>query len=443
MITIWKLAKGADRRIRTGHPWVFSNELSHSPKGLTPGALVRLQDVQGNFVAWGYGNPHSLIAFRVLSFNESDNLQNPQPFLLQKVLSAWVYRKRLQKQGSFRMCYSEADGLPGLVIDYYLLEVSQGKASQEKRAQVLSLQITTAGIQYLIGDEKVFCEKLVQEAKLLGLTDLSWSETFVVLHNDVGIRKLEGLEVLPAQLAHAAFDLQEGYKILVEAASGKNLVPFSVDLIDGQKTGFFLDQWKNIQELVHIALSVYGEKKPDEQSRKIRVLDLCTYVGQWSTQLAHAFQQAGIECEFTLVDISENALKFARQNVSQFCSRVIIEQKDVVNELDYFANDSYDIVIADPPAFIKAKKDIPQGKHAYLKINTHAFRCVKKDGLVVSCSCSGLLEETDFFEMLGKAIRRSGKTMRVAAQARHSVDHPLVLQFPEGHYLKMLLHVGQ
>jgi len=100
-------------------------------------------------------------------------------------------------------------------------------------------------------------------------------------------------------------------------------------------------------------------------------------------------------------------------------------------------------VIADPPAFIKAKKDIPQGKHAYLKMNSHAFRCVKNDGLVVSCSCSGLLEETDFFETIAKAIRRSGKTMRVAAQARHSTDHPLVLQFPEGHYLKMLIHVGQ
>lgn len=430
-ITVWKLAKGADRRIRTGHPWVFSNELSHSPKGLHPGSLVELQDFQGQFVAYGYGNPHSLIAFRALSFNPSENLSSPQDFLVKKILAAWAYRLKVGKKGSYRLCYSESDLLPGLVIDYYLIQTHE-----KKTAQVLSLQITTAGIQSLVGDEKSFCEKLVQEAIKEQLTELSWNETFVLTHNDVSIRKLEGLEVKEAELVHAPQELTSGYAILVESALEDGLIPFAVDLVDGQKTGFFLDQWKNIQELVKTSVAIYGKSKTP-----IRVLDLCTYVGQWSTQLAYAFKKHNIPAEFTLVDISESALKFAQKNVEQYSHNMVAQKKDVVKDLDQLANDFYDIVIADPPAFIKAKKDVPQGKHAYLKMNTHAFRSVKPQGIVVSCSCSGLLTEEDFFEVIGKSIRRSQKQARVASQARHSLDHPLVLQFPEGFYLKMLMHI--
>lgn len=429
MITNWKLNQGSDRRIRARHPWVFSNELAKSPKGHLPGGAVRLLDAKGQFVASGYGNPHSLIAFRALSFDP--HIENPTDLeeLVSQVITAWGHRYSAGYTRSFRLVYGETDHLPGIVIDRFLVEAN-GEYSQ-----VFCCQILTAGMQLALTDLTRFFKRIVEESNNARLSELEWAKTSVVIRNDVQIRKLEGLEVEdPKILQHEQnFDLSNS-TILIDPVTGDEPVRMDCDLHEGQKTGFFLDQAFNIRLLCQQLARAKFLKSP------VRVLDLCCYVGQWSTQITRQLKSLGYEVEVTAVDVSSTALEFAKRNISREGALALIQEKDVLEDMSSFPNKHYDIVIADPPAFIKAKKDIPTGRHAYLKMNSNAFRMVKRGGFVVSCSCSGLLTEEDFMETLAKAIRRMEVETRCLARGGHAADHPHLMSFPEGFYLKMFLH---
>ncbi len=431
MMTVWRLRAGADKRIRSGHPWVFSNELAASPKGLIPGTPIELQDAKGQFLARGYGNPHSLIAFRALSFNSQD--QNPTSFeyLQNKILNSWRVRIAAGFRGSFRLVFGESDYIPGLVLDYYLIE------QNGQRAQVFAAQLVTAGMNEALKEAEPFFKGLVEKAKAQGLADFSWDRSAVVLRNDVGIRKLEGLSVDEPKVIKdlPEFNLRD-VGILLNAASDDGLVTMSCDLKEGQKTGFFLDQTHNIQ----LAMNLFKNWAKTQEKRKIRVLDLCCYVGHWSTQITRTLKSLGFEVEVSLVDVSKTALAFAKRNAEREGAEVVVHEMDVSVGLTELPSTHYDIVIADPPAFIKSKKDIPIGKHAYLKMNTHAFRMVKKNGFVASCSCSGLLEEEEFRDAIRKASLRNFSEVRSVLRGGHAADHPTLMQFPEGFYLKMYVH---
>jgi len=156
--------------------------------------------------------------------------------------------------------------------------------------------------------------------------------------------------------------------------------------------------------------------------------------------IAHTLKSAGIECETTLVDVSKEALAFAKHNAERQGAKAQTQMLDVVQDLAGLQDRAYDIVIADPPAFIKAKKDIPTGKHAYLKLNTQAFRVTKSGGLVASCSCSGLFDEIEMIDVVRKSIQRDGREARCIAHGGHAPDHPVLMAFGEGFYLKMFLH---
>lgn len=431
MMTVWRLRAGADKRIRSGHPWVFSNELSVSPKGLPAGTPVELQDAKGQFLARGYGNPHSLIAFRALSFNSQEKEPTSFEYLQNKVLNSWRVRVAAGFRGSFRLAFGESDYIPGLVLDYYLVE------QNGQRAQVFAAQLVTAGMNEALKDAEGFFRGLVEKAKAQGLSDFSWDRSAVVLRNDVGIRKLEGLTVDEPQVIKdlSDFNLRD-VGILLNAAGDDGLVTMNCDLKEGQKTGFFLDQTHNI----HLAVGLFKNWSKTQEKRKIRVLDLCCYVGHWSTQIARALKTVGFEVEVSLVDVSKTALAFAKKNAEREGAEVIVHEMDVSTGLTELPSTHYDIVIADPPAFIKSKKDIPIGKHAYLKMNTHAFRMVKKNGFVASCSCSGLLEEEEFRDAIRKASLRNYSEVRSVLRGGHAADHPTLMQFPEGFYLKMYVH---
>jgi 23S rRNA (cytosine1962-C5)-methyltransferase len=429
-MTIWKLRVGADRRIRAHHPWVFSNELAQSPKGHPPGAPVRLLDSKGNFVASGYGNPHSLIAFRALSFDSS--IENPCEVeeLVTETLSAWGHRSVLGFDKSFRLIYGEGDYIPGLVIDRYLVE------QNGKQAQVFACQILTAGIQVALqGKVEVFFQRLVEESLQAEINSIPWERTAIVLRNDVNIRKLEGLEFEPPKVLKEVDGVDlHSVDILLAPSAGAEPVRMACNLVEGQKTGFFLDQAHNI------ALVCEQLKKSKSWSTPVRILDLCCYVGQWSTQMARTLKQMGFTVEVTAVDASETALRFAEKNISREGAQAFLQKLDVLEQLSTLPDKHYDIVIADPPAFIKAKKDVPTGRHAYLKMNTSAFRLAKRGGWVVSCSCSGLFGEQDLMEVLGKALRRQELQARCLIRGGHSADHPNLMSFSEGFYLKMFLH---
>lgn len=435
-LKVWKIKKDHDRRIRQFHPWVFSNELAESPKGIKPGDLIELQDFKGGFLAYGYGNPNSLISFRALSFDPSAEEFGTLNALGDKMLQAWKVRRDLGYRNSFRLCFSEVDQIPGLVVDYYLVE-KNGSLSQ-----VFAMQILTAGMQALLPDPQALIQKLVEKAQAEGLSELSFDQTAVVLRNDVNIRKLEHLDYQESRILKNVEGVELAHcEIRLEESAGPGEILMSADLFEGQKTGFFLDQTHNIR-LVAQQVEKWIESNKVELKKRdfIRVLDLCCYVGHWSSQLTKVFVKHGLKVECSQVDVSESALAFAKKNAERQGALVITHKIDVLEGLHHLASKSYDIVIADPPAFIKAKKDVPTGKHAYLKLNTQAFRLVRSGGFVVSCSCSGLLEEEDFKDALKKAATRNTVKPYLLMRGGPSSDHASSLYFPEGGYLKMFLH---
>lgn len=427
---IWKLKKHADRRVKTGHPWVFDKEIATNMNGVQPGAQVELQDEQGRFVARGYGNPKSMISFRATTFNSAEKDSLSRSALVARALEAWRSRKHLGFRGSFRLSYSEGDLLPGLVIDYYV-----GRPGDGGPVQVFATQILTAGMNKAIGEAETFFKQLADAAFAEGLTEIPWERSAVVLRNDVRSRGLEGLAEEPPRFIKSVREVEfTNFPIDLNAATDDGVVQMNCDLFLGQKTGFFLDQTQNIQTVCELI-----ERDPTlPKDRPVRVLDLCCYVGHWSTQITRTLRRKGLDVEVTQADISAKALAFARKNAEREGAKVVTLEVDVLKGLVNHGG-GYDIVIADPPAFIKSRKDLKVGQHGYVKMNTQAFRLSRPGGLVACCSCSGLLSESDFKEALSKALRRNFTDARCVARGGPAPDHPGRLGFPEGMYLKMFV----
>jgi 23S rRNA (cytosine1962-C5)-methyltransferase len=429
-LPVWRLRAKADKRFRSGHPWVYSNELQESPKGIDPGQAVELQDAAGAFLARGYGNPASLIAFRALSRDPVQVEPHSPAAILEVLKSAGKLRQSLGLGDfSHRLCFGESDGLPGLVIDRFVLNI-------EPAAQVFSVQIHTAGMNRLQAE---FSEILHQYVQSVG--DIAWNRTAVIFRNDLAVRKLEGIAEEEARVDRAIDGVKlENADIRVREAggTGKGTLVFSVDLIEGQKTGFFLDQAANVQLAVQRLqhLQPGTTQATSKSPRAIRILDLCCYVGQWSAQLARVFRAQGLEVEIVAFDASVKALELAKKNIEAQGARCEIVRGDVLKDLTMIPDRSFDIVISDPPGLIKGRKDIPAGTHAYLQLNTQVFRLVRPGGAVVTCSCSSLLEEDEFTRVLSKAAYRNKARVRWVARGSQAPDHPMLLEFPEGHYLK-------
>jgi 23S rRNA (cytosine1962-C5)-methyltransferase len=445
---IWHLKKGSERKFRSGHPWVFSNELAQSPKGITAGELIELRDHSGGFLARGYGHPNSLIAFRTLALSSKDSID-----------AAFFQRRferadRLRSTGgvgefSHRFCFAEGDHVPGLVIDRYMLD-NRGSHLREASAQVFVIQASTSGADRLLPQilEGLECfvrakaqkndQKNDQINDQINDQSLPWEKTAVIIANDSKSRLMEGLVVEPKKVVTSFADFTpHAAKILIQPSLDdlKPLV-FDADLLGGQKTGFFLDQRFNVQITARIVRELLKTRR-----RPLRVLDLFCYVGQWGTQLAHLASSMGVKAEVTLVDASSQALELASANVERHGGHAIPEKRDIVAEISKFQDGAYDVVICDPPAFVKKKKDLPTGGPAYFKLNREAIRKTASGGVFVSCSCSGLFTEEDFRTMLGRVSSTFGDRPRWIARGSHSPDHPQRPEFPQGTYLKSWIGV--
>jgi 23S rRNA (cytosine1962-C5)-methyltransferase len=420
--TVWRVRSKADKRFRSGHPWVYSNELQDSPKGIEPGAPVELQDAGGAFLARGYGNPSSLIAFRTLTRDPGQLTPMSNEFILEALISAGKIRKALGLANfSHRLCFGEGDFLPGLIIDRFVLKA-------EPQAQAFVVQLHTAGMDQLQdalpGILRLYAEKM---------TAIPWTRTAVVFRNDLTVRKLEGVREEEPRVVHPipGMDLED-VTLLVREAAGEKAIEFVVNLAEGQKTGFFLDQAANIQ----LAVQKLSHLQPSD-GKKLRILDICCYVGQWGAQLARVFRAKGFDVEVLALDASAQALELAKQNIEAAASGVVCKtMKADFAALSELSDHQFDIVVCDPPALIKGRKDIPVGTHAYLQLNTQAFRLVRPRGAVVSCSCSNLLEESEFVRTLSKAAYRNRARVRWVGRGSQAADHPILLEFPEGQYLK-------
>ncbi|AMV72751.1 class I SAM-dependent rRNA methyltransferase [Desulfuromonas carbonis] len=379
------LRPGQDRRLRAGHPWVFSNEIEHLPSDLPPGAAVEIRSSRQAYLGNGYFNPHSLIAVRVLS-RSGEDIDHPD-FYRRRLEQAAAHRHRLYgHRDGVRLVHGEADGLPGLVVDAY--------------GEVLAVQFLTWGID---------CRR---DLVLQALQEL-FQPRAIVARNDVAVRELEGLK---PQVELLTGDLPD------PLCFREGELSFRVDLLGGQKTGAFLDQKENHQALRG---RVAGG----------RVLDLFCYGGGWSLHAAH-FGAASV----TGIDISPGAVALAAENarrngLDQVCR---FEQGDVFERLRQ-QGPGYDAVILDPPAFVKSRKKLPEALRGYLTINRRAMEQVVPGGILVTCTCSHHLDRETFLGLLRQAAHQAGREARLLEVRGQAFDHPVLLACPETEYLKCVI----
>jgi 23S rRNA (cytosine1962-C5)-methyltransferase len=388
------LKRREDQRIRGGHCWVFSNEVDTARTPLSaiePGAAVRVVDSRDRFLAHALFNPHALICARVMSSVESEPIS---PMLFeQRLRSALGLRERYVGGKHYRLVYGESDGMPGLVVDRY--------------GDVLVGQIATLAMER----RRDQIEQALRT--VLGPMLLVWK-------NDGGARELEAL---PKELHAVGGELPASLEI-VEAA-----LRFAVPLADGQKTGWFYDQWSNRAQLRALL-------RPGA-----RVLDVCSYVGGWAVS-AMAAGAASAEC----VDSSATALEWAQRNAAANGVIVSVRRGDAFDVLSAMAAEGrlFDVLIVDPPAFVKRRKDLPQGMAAYRKLNQLALKLAADDALLVSCSCSWHLPAEALPELLQSAAMQAGRGLRIIATGGQSADHPVHPAMPETRYLKAVFaHVSR
>jgi 23S rRNA (cytosine1962-C5)-methyltransferase len=378
------LRRNQDRRLRGGHPWVFSNEVESIEGDPVDGALVDILDSRGAFVARGYWNRRSLIAARVLTRGR-DPID--VDFFVKRLERARRFRERvLPGATSMRLVFGEADQLPGLVVDRY--------------GDVLAVQILTLGME-------------VRADELREAIEHVFSPRGVWRMADAPIRTLEGL---PLERAPWWGDAPERAEVEIEGFQ------VEVDFAGGQKTGLFLDQRIN-------------RRRAEERASGRRVLDLFCYQGEWAL---HA--QRGGAASVHAVDRSQGAIDAAGRNLSRngFDANATLrrgEVFDVVRELEE-RRERFGMVIVDPPALIKSGKHLAAGTRAYREINRAAMSLLEEEGLLVTCSCSHHLDDAMFRQMLLEAARGARRPFRLLEWSGESPDHPQLLAVPETHYLK-------
>ena len=381
-----RLKRGEERRLAAGHVWVFSNEIDSDATPLAafaPGDPAQITSQRGQFLGHAYVNPHALICARILSRDPAHPID--RALLDARLRTALTLRERLYGEPHYRLVFGESDGLPGLVLDRY--------------GDVLVGQIATAGMEALKGT--------VTEAvrELLAPAGLYWK-------NDSGARQLEQLP----QVAEAAFGEVPAEIIALEAG-----LRFAAPLTQGQKTGWFYDQTHNRARLVRYL-------RP-----QARVLDVCSYAGAWAITALKAGATAA-----TCIDSSETALDFAGRNAQTNGVALETIRGDAFEAMKalHERGERFDVVVLDPPAFIKRKKDIPQGQAAYRKLNQLALTLIEGEGLLVSCSCSYHLAPEDLVAAIQTAARHTGRFVQILESGGQSPDHPVHPAIPETRYLK-------
>ena len=382
------LKKGEDRRLRAGHLWVYSNEIDtrRTPlKGLEPGQLVSVVSDRGQPVGAGFANPASLICCRLLA-RKAGQVQAPD-FLEQRLRAALALRERLYEAPFYRMVYGEADGLPGLVVDRF--------------GEVLVVQCTTAGME-------------TRRAQLTEVFTKVLNPAGILWRNDTGVRAMEGLD----SYIEAEGEVPDSVQLVEHG------VRFRVPLQDGQKTGWFFDHCENRRRLHRYVAGA-------------RVLDVFSYLGAWGLQAAcHGAS------ELVCVDSSAPALDHLAHNaaLNGVADRVQARQGDAFEVLRELrdAGERFDVVVLDPPAFIKRRKDLKAGVAAYRRINELAMGLLGEAGFLVSASCSHHLDEPSLTRLVQESARHSGRLLRLLERGYQGPDHPVHPAMPETAYLKAL-----
>ena len=377
------------KRAKSGHPWIFSNEITHPVPQPQPGILVEVKDDGGFFVGYGSYNPHSLIAIRLLSRNP-DIIPGDTAWFAQKIQTAWDLRKKIYpSRNSYRLLYADSDGLSGVIIDKY--------------EEYLTVQIHSAGMENLLPS---LLEALVETMHPKG----------IILKNHHDKRKLENLP-LYTKTAHGAVPERIDFF--------ENKIAMTADIQAGQKTGHFFDQAEN-----RLALAPYAENA--------EILDLFCHTGGWALSLLQAGAQSGIA-----IDSSAAAIEMAQENAqrNRFAGKMECLCTDA---FDWVSNarrekKKFDVVVVDPPAFAKNAKQIKQALRGYEDINRQGIHLTKEGGIICSCSCSYFITEEMFLNSLQNAAAREHQFIQVLEIRGQAKDHPIHLSMPETRYLKCII----
>ena len=382
--------RGASQVAR-GLLWIFSNEVYKKPVGLKPGTWCTFH-CRGKIIATGYANPHSLIFGRVVTLGEHKNVPTQ---LRDRLLDAFSRRADLAPTGAARLVYSEGDFLPGLVLDVY--------------ADHAVLQSNTAGIDAAMPELEIIVPAIFQEVFHRPL------KAFLI-KADGGIRRLEGVEDFSKIVIGDE-------KALAAVAFEEDGVYFTADLLSGQKTGFFLDQRDNRTYLAAL-LKTTGKKK---------VLDLCCYSGAWGLRALKSGAQ-----HVTFVDESADAMALVERGLERNGIEKPRSRRVTSDVFRFLESDeaTYDVVVADPPAFVKSKKNLPQAIKGYEKLNRLAWRRLKPGGVLITCSCSYHVSDQDFMDLLLTVVGKEKGMARVLYRGSQAADHPVLLSMPETRYLK-------
>ncbi len=421
MVTIWQLNPKSGKRFIQGHPWVFSNELSSSPKGVTAGELIELRSAQNEFLALGFGHPNSLISFRTLSRKNATSCD--EDFYYKKLEECLRLRiNSVAGHYSFRLSFGDIDYLPGLIIDVF----------KTKKSGVIVLQSQSASGDILCDKIYPALKKLVDQYK--DFFGFLASDMTVLIKRDSSKRALDGLNQEDSVILQSGCDADNLKTCPVLLQAGSSQITLYANLISGQKTGLFLDQRHNIALLLH-----FMQNHQFRRDRPVKILDLFCHVGQWSLHLANALKKLGYSVDVTLADASEEALSLASLSFKEILEKndsLTIKKEDLFKTLDSYNSQGFDIVVCDPPALIKKRGDMNTGLKGYEKINRLALGVTRLNGLFVTCSCSGLVKENDFDIILANASSRTQMLMLTLATGGHAFDHPTSPHFPEGQYLK-------
>ena len=381
-----RLQKRQERRVLSGHDWIYRNEIDTKRVPLTsfePGQVVNVQTADGLWVGNGYLNPHSLIAMRIAS--RDWNLPFNEDLIEKRIQAAANFRDRLFEKPFYRLIHGESDCLPGLVIDRF--------------SDVFVVQINTAGMENM----KDTVVRVLQN---------QFAAKTIVFRCDTPLRKMEQLEPYTETIGDSP------QQVIVEEGDCK----FAFDLAGGQKTGWFYDQRENRSNFLSL---VKGKT----------VVDVCSYVGAWGVAAA-----AAGATEVICVDSSESALEQLADNakLNDVENQVVAAHGDAFDILKSLKRDEHqaDVVVLDPPAFVKRKKDLKNGTEAYTRLMRRGLQILKPGGILVTCSCSHHMPRDLLVQRLGQAGRDVNRSLQIFREGKQAADHPIHPAMPETEYLK-------
>ncbi len=387
----------ARKQQEEGHPWVYDNEVVKIDGEYKNGDIVDVISQKGKYLGSGFINNNSKIMIRIISRNANDVFD--EKFWERRIKYAWEYRKTVMQEDikCCRIIFGEADEFPGLTIDRF---------NDILVAQVLSLGIELRKDIIFNLLYKILIE---DNQEIKGIYE----------RNDVQIRTLEGLEEYKGYYKLNNVDIPNYTVTVIE----ENGIKYDVDVENGQKTGFFLDQKYNRRAISRIA-------------KGKNVLDCFTHTGSFALNAAK-----GGAKHVHAVDISDTAIQMAKENakINNLEDNMSFEVTNVFDMLPNITNNEYDFIILDPPAFTKSRKTIENAKRGYKQINYRAMKALPRGGYLATCSCSHFMREDKFITMLKEAAKDAGVKLRQVEKRQQAPDHPILLNVSETDYLKFFI----